>query len=127
MALNMDDINTAITSLTDSLLSRVESLQKRTQMEDEYFAKVVSAAITSSVDGGLRSVEVIKKGEFIDKQILTETNRASLTTRQTTALDDARKVKKAELLGNTVSLIESGGNAAPADVWTSFTDAVADI
>ena len=51
----------------------------------------------------------------------------ALTNRQTVALDDAKKVKKAELLGNTASLIESGGSTAPAQVWTDFNAAVAAI
>lgn len=134
MAIDTGDFITAVDSLAEKLLSRIIALQEQTQMEDEQLATVISGTITSSVEGGIKIVEVLKSNALTEQKIAEseslitireEKNTAeiALITRQQEALDDARNVKTAELIGNTISLIESGGTSAPTEIWTALKNA----
>jgi len=70
-----DMINNAIKKISDDLLMKVEKLQEKTQMEDEYFATVIGNTIIASIDAGIRVVDTIKKHELVDAQIKTEVAR----------------------------------------------------
>ena len=106
----------------------------QTQQIAESSARVINENAQSAKDLLVKDKEIAVKTQQIAEsaaRILNDNSKTAatvaLTNRQTVALDDAKKVKKAELLGNTASLIESGGSTAPAQVWTDFNAAVAAI
>ncbi len=61
------------------------------------------------------------------KDLLVKDGNISLIARQNTALDDAKHVKKAEVLGNTLSMIYSGGLTPPLDMSKAFNDSITSI
>ena len=64
------DIETIIDNLSTKLLTKITALQQETQMEDEFFATVVSGTINSSVDGAIKIFDMSKRHELADKDIL---------------------------------------------------------
>jgi hypothetical protein len=117
MAIDTTDAVQAINDVAEKLLSRLTELQKTTEMEDEHLASAIVGTMTAAVDAGIKIFEANKNNEVKDANI-------ALVNRQKEALDDARKVKTAELVGNTISLIESGGTSAPAELWTALKNSV---
>ena len=106
----------------------------KSQQIAESVARVTRENSQSSKELLVMDKDIALKSQQIAESVARVTNAGSestakviLTNRQVIALDDAKKVKKAELLGNTVSLIESGGSTAPAKSWTDFNSAVAAI
>ena len=99
----------------------------KTQQIAESKASVAIKEAQSEEDILVKTQQIAESEARVIREDEQSVAKISLTTRQEVALDDAKNVKKAELLGNTISLIESGGSTAPAATWTTFNGAVADI
>ena len=130
--INDVNIKDIFKGLVDNLKDTLDVQYDNSRIDSAGYALILSEAIKNAQS---LAVNVYLEKPLRDQQIAESVARVlndnskttatiNLTNRQKTALDDARNVKKAELLGNTISLIESGGNIAPSITWTLFNDAV---
>jgi len=75
MAVDTTDLKTIFSMFATELEQVVANIQTETNMEDEYFAQVVSQGIVGAMDSSVRTLDVLKRNELVDEQIDTEKKR----------------------------------------------------
>lgn len=136
--INTPEIKEIFDGLMSDIYIQLDVQYDQARIDKQGYALIVAETIKNAqsqavelyLKAPLNAAQIEINKEQSTKDLAKKDATIGLTNRQTLALDDARRVKTAELLGNTVSLIESGGGNAPANVWTKFNtsvDAIANL
>lgn len=126
--LQKDQLDKVIISFHEKALSMAGATSENIAIKGHRLDEIISKDLeVKSQQIAESAAKVIRDDTDSAKDLEVKGARKLLIDRQKTGFDDNKKIEKAKMLSDAIGMIQSGGNDAPPEFFSSWTAAIAAI